>query len=189
MTETVGFAIPSIPLPTRQQMLLRCIESIQKQTYPVSQISVAFDHDRQSAGPTRNKAMMNLTTDWVGFVDDDDWLYDFHVELLLNHAHETDADLVFGHYDVIGGQDPFPQFQGLPWDDAVCRVFPITYLVKRELIQQCEFPANPTGNWVTDDYPVVQKIIELGGKITNTPQRTWAWAHHGANSSGCASNW
>lgn len=187
---TVGFAIPSIP--PREEMLRKAVESIAHQSYPVSQLSVEFDLEHTGAGPTRERAIKAMHTDWTCLLDDDDWVYPEHVEALLRCADDTGADIVYPWFDVIGGADPFPQFFGLPWEPDSPRIFPITVLARTELLQQSTFPEPDVGSWMGDDWPFWEHIQnELGGKIVHLPQRTWAWVHHAfpGNTSGVPSRW
>ena len=187
--DTVGFAIPSIP--PRAQLLVRAINSIKQQTYPVDTITVAYDHRKQGAGPTRNRALLSTKTEWTCFLDDDDWVYPDHVQSLINHANETGADVVFPWFDVVNGTDPFPQFEGLPWDPSNPRIFPIAILGRTELLQQATFPApNPNdADWHGDDYPFWVQVQDLGGKIEHLNKRTWCWDHGTGNTSGLPSRW
>lgn len=183
---TVGFAIPSIH--PRHKLLDRAMKSISKQTRPVDEISVAYDNQRQGAGPTRNRAVKRIESEWTCFLDDDDTVNPNHVERLLAHALETEADVVYPWFDVVGGTDPFPQFEGLPWDPENPRIFPITVLGRTEVLRQVEFPPpDPVGQG--DDWPYWLQQNALGVKIVHLPERTWKWYHHSKNTSGLPDRW
>lgn len=186
---SVGFAIPSIPPRTKQ--LFRALSSVSKQTHPVSEISVAFDVDKEGAGPTRNRALQGITSEWTCFLDDDDEVNPDHVEKILACALENDADVVYPWFTVVGGTDPFPKHFGKPWDPESPRIFPITVIGRTELLQQAEFPAPRWGeaDWTGDDYPFWLKVQQLGAKIHHLPERTWKWHHNTGNTSGLPSRW
>lgn len=181
--ETVGVAIPSIP--PRSKLLMRAIESVQKQTRPVDQMSVVVDVTKRGEGPTRNQALQAMSTDWTCFLDDDE-LKPGHVEKLLACAHETDADVVYPWFDVIDGTDPFPEYFDRPWNPDEFHSFPITVLGRTSVLQQASFPP-PTPddpNWVGGDYPYWMELNSAGAKIVHLPERTWLWHHDSGNTSG-----
>ena len=80
----VTVCIPSIP--PRAAYLQRAIASVCAQTYPVSAISVAIDHQRLGAPATRNKAFFQARTEWVVFLDDDDELNPDYLERSFGRA-------------------------------------------------------------------------------------------------------
>lgn len=186
---TVGFAIPSIP--PRHKLLARALKSISKQTHRVNEIHIALDIRKEGAGPTRNRALKAISSEWTCFLDDDDEVNPEHVERLLTHAIETGADVVFPWFDVVGGTDPFPQFEGLPWDPENPRIFPVTVIGRTELLQQSAFPTPRWGeaDWAGDDWPFWLRVQDNGARIVHLPERTWKWYHHGGNTSGVPGHW
>lgn len=190
MTETrttVGVAIPSIP--PRKDLLTRAVQSIATQTHSVDAISIAYDTQKEGAGPTRNRALAGITTEWTCYLDDDDEMGPNHVQKLLTHALETNADVVYPWFEVIGGTDPFPAHFGKPWDPDNPRIFPISVIGRTELLRQATFPAPHDGEWAGDDYTYWLEIQSLGGQIVHLPERTWKWHHHGSNTSGLPTRW
>ena len=194
---SVGFAIPSIP--PRERLLRRAVKSILRQTTPVDQISIAMDTNREGAGSTRNRALDAINTEWTCFLDDDDEVRPEHVELLLQHANETGADIVYPWFDMLGGLDPSlssPTFckEGQEWP-GLNYAFPITILGRTELLKAARFPSeDPTPgarnfDWHTADKPFWSAIVDMGGVISHLPARTWVWHHHGANTSGVSDRW
>lgn len=172
--ETFGVAIPSIP-PRAECLYCRAIPSVLAQTRPVEQVSVAVDHRREGAGPTRNRAKNALSTDWTLFLDDDDELLPHHVERLYGHALETGADVVYPWFRVVGGWDPFPQWAETPWDPADPHIFPITVLMRTELARSLDFEAPlPGSQQAGEDWPYWKKINEIA-TISHLPEETWLW--------------
>ena len=183
----IAACIPSIPV--RGGMLLNAIGSVNRQTRPVDEISIAIDNGRLGASDTRNRAWRNTSADWVAFLDDDDWWLPSHIERLEATQIETGADVVYPWFE---GNDPFPQFEGLPWDNEQPHLFPICYLVRRELLEEVDGFAPP--NWpspdcANEDWPTILKYVEAGAKIVHLPERTWAYNWHGANTSGAPHKW
>lgn len=182
----ITVCIPTIP--PRADLLQRAIVSVLTQTHQAEGIHVEVDVHRRGAGATRNQAMLSVQTPWTAFLDDDDTMRPNHLQRLFETAMETDADLVFPWFDVKGGRDPFPQFEGLPWDSERPRMFPVTILAKTEmLISVGGFgPPNPTAG---DDWPFWQQINASGAKIVHLNERTWIWHHDSGNTSGLPDRW
>lgn len=205
MTPGVTVVIPTIP--TRRKRLARALASVKAQTRLPEASSIEVDGKHEGAGPTRTRALRRVETEFAAFLDDDDHWYPQHLELLLAAAEEQDADVVYPWFDVVdvAGRkqprwDPFPQFEGKPWDPAEPHMFPICALVRTELAQQSAFPAPPPGTtdplWGGDDWPFWCGVFELGAKVYHLNERTWAYHHWGfgkpgvpGNTSGCGARW
>lgn len=190
MGNGVTVCIPSIQRRS-QYLTNRAIPSVLAQTSTVDAISVVLDTEKMGAWGTRNRAISMATTEWIGFLDDDDELMPHHFELLLNTANANNADVVWGWFEVIGGTDPFPMHRGRQWDVNQPHIFPITCLVKRQLILDSNAKFCPdtinSGNWGVQDFPFWKKLHEAGGKFLAIPDTTWKWHHHGENTSGLPS--
>lgn len=185
---TVGFAIPSIP--PRSKLLNRAMSSVGKQTYPVAEVAVALDICKAGAGDTRNRAKAMLRTEWTCFLDDDDEVKPNHVESLLNHQRETDVDLVFSWYDVIGNTDPLAELEHIPWNDATPHSFGITVLVRTDLAQSIDFVTkaqHPTCSG--EDWLWFNALLANGAHFSHLYERTWKWHINGQNTSGLATRW
>lgn len=193
----------SVVIPTvapRRAMLREALRSVADQTLAPDAIIIQEDVNREGAAVTRQKGTDRVDTDTVAFLDDDDVLYPQHLERLHATMQETGADLVYGWFDVQGGTDPFPQFEGLPWDSAVPRQFPVTYLARTEAIRVAGGwtdgwdPANAEnpgtdeyGNRAGEDFRLTLRLVANGAKIVHLPERTWGWRHHVGNTSGLPS--
>ena len=190
---TVGVAIPTFP--ARRYYLARAIESVLGQTHPVDQISVSVDLHKEGAGPTRQRALEAMWTDWTAFLDDDDEFKPEHIEKLLACAEETGADMVFPWFDVVGGTDPFPLNEHREFDPADGHQTTITVLVRTGLAKEVGgFVWEPglipdsvdsEGNRAGEDYLFAHKIARAG-TIKHLDERTWYWHHDSFNTSGIA---
>jgi glycosyltransferase involved in cell wall biosynthesis len=194
---TIGIAIPSIP--PRGNMLRRALGSATRQHRMPDAISVVMDADGEGAAATRNRAWRALTTDFVAFLDDDDELYAHHLDALLACALENEADLVYPWFDVEGGTDPLAVMHdgalqsplGVPFGPEQAgflrdaNFIPVTFLVRRWVLED-------TGGFPTDHHPedwaFLVRALDVGAKIVHLPERTWAWHHHLANTSGVSWN-
>lgn len=200
MSDEVTVAIPSIP--PRHEKLQVAIASVLIQTHPACAISVAIDTDGNGAWDTRNRALNAVQTEWVAFLDDDDVLKPQHLERLIAHANETNADLVYPWFDIQGNPDPLHR-EGLPFDAEVLRnanYIPVTYLVRTELAKSVGgFPEPGTKEWpheYCEDWGFLLKLLDAGAKFEHLNERTWLWVHHGwgtpdspGNTSGLPSRW
>lgn len=192
----VTVAIPSIT--SRGDLLSRALRSVQTQTRPVDAVSLAFDHRHEGAALTRNRALAGVRTEWTAFLDDDDTMNPNHVELLLAHAESTGADVVYPWFDVPGGFDPFPQYEGQPFNSKALRevqnYIPVTVLVRTGLARGVGgfTPRNTStaaGASPCEEWGLWLKLLGIGAKFAHLDQRTWCWMWHAGNTSGRGDRW
>lgn len=187
MSKDITVCIPSIP--NRSKYLSeRAVPSALAQTLPVSSIAITMDYSREGAWDARNRALSMVTTTWIGFLDDDDELLPHHFQTLMDAAISNDADVVWGWFKVIGGTDPFPAHRGRQWEVSDPHIFPITCLVRNELVVEsfARFASDDenTGSWGVQDLPFWMTLHNAGAKFLAIPDVTWNWYHHGSNTSG-----
>lgn len=191
----VTFVIPSIP--PRSQLLIRALTSITEQTVQPAAIIVEIDHDGDGAPATRDRGLRKVTTEWVAFLDDDDWLKPEHLETLLNGAAEHQADYVFSYYEIytslgqkLGEFDHVLGHFGKVFDPADPHQTTITTLVRTKIAQAVGFIHPDSGErlihgqMVGEDFLFTLGCIEQGARIVHVPARTWFWDHGSGNTSG-----
>lgn len=195
-TGEVTAVIPVHPPNLDNGMFLRAMTSVARQSCPVDQISVAVDRDHRGAARTRDDALSGVTTEWTAFLDSDDEWYPGHVDALLATARSTGADVVYPWFDVRDGFDPFPQYEGQPFNAKVMRetqnYVPITVLAKTDLLWAAGgFGANVRGprNNPCDDWGMWRALLKAGAKFVHHNGRTWRWNWHSGNTSGSGENW
>lgn len=191
---TLTVIIPTIE--PRRELLHRAIASVRNQTVEVEEIIIQHDNEKQGAAATRQKALDQVTTDFVLPLDDDDELKPNGVELLLAHQKATGADMVYGHYDVIGGDDPRPENLGRDFDPLNPVQTTIVVLSKTSLAQKCGYvnphdgPLNsPDRLYAGEDWYFIQQALANNYSISHCPHKVFDWYHHGANTSGLPKNW
>lgn len=189
MKNDITVVMPTIP--PRRQLFGRAIFSVHQQTLPPAAISVAMDIHREGAAATRQRALQAASTDWVAFLDDDDVFKPEHLEHLLAHALETEADFVYSWFEMLGGVDPFPSTHFTnPFDPDDPIETTIVTLVRTELAKEVGFkPLNRGEMNSGEDRYFTLGCLERGAKISHLVEKTWYWAHHGANTSGLPSRW
>lgn len=109
--QDVTVVIPS--LPERSEWLGRAVRSVEAQTVQPAAIVTYIDQDHIGAFYARNKALEQVRTPWVQFLDDDDRFYPEHLATLIDAANRSSADLV-GNY-------PDPDRAGMDLSLFSCR--------------------------------------------------------------------
>lgn len=195
---TVTVCIPSIA--PRGRMLTRAVASVAAQTRPANALAVVIDHDRRGAAAVRNETWQMASTEFVAFLDDDDELLPYHLEHLLAVQADTGADVVYPWHRIIGpdGRTKADLLgaQGVPFEPSeldVRNFIPVTLLVRRELLAEVGgFPLPGSPEWPhqdCEDWACWRRLRDAGGKFVHTPEVTWLWHHHGANTSGRGDRW
>lgn len=192
-------------IPTRSARLQIALQSVANQTLSPSEVIVQCDTERLGAPGNRDNGLAKVKTKYVAFLDDDDYFYPEHLELLYNTAVKEDADLVYSWFDVDGGTDPFPENFGKPWDPKNPVQTTVTTLGKTDSYREAggfsgmeglteeELFERAQGNAAGEDFRLVYKMNLQNAKIVHLPKRTWAYVHwrdyNGGNTSGLASRW
>ena len=149
----ITVVIPSIP--PRADLLQRAVDSVKKQTRPADALIIEIDTERSGATATRNRGLEQVKTEWVAFLDDDDYFLENHLEVLSGLTERTDADVIYTGCDVTDGygriqprQEIFGRF-GLPFDADLLRkksYIPVTCLARTSLAQSVGGFSYPTGD-------------------------------------------
>lgn len=194
-TPEITVCIPAHPARVANGMLDRAVASVKAQLLPAADISISVDENGDGAAVTRQRALDAVTTEWVSFLDSDDWFYPEHLKVLAAGARIFNADYVFSYYMVhFPDGKPWPQNDplghfGKQFNPQKPHQTTITTLVRTELAKKIGFHEPPPDSVVGghrggEDWHFTVGCAEAGAKIVHVPRRTWAWVHHGANSSG-----
>lgn len=169
-------------------MLTRALQSALAQHLPPRALSVALDTEHAGAAATRQRALQAAQTGWVAFLDDDDWWYPNHLEVLMANALAHNADYAYSWFD---GNNPFPMHRGRQMNPAEPHHTTMTVLVRTELAKEVGFIPHADANdvWPGEDWNFTLKCIEKGAKFIGTDIVTWYYNVHGANTSGLGSRW
>lgn len=198
----IAVVIPSIPV--RARLLKRAFASALNQTTMPNSFSIMIDHNHDGAPLTRQRALdaVHSDADWVAFLDDDDEFMPMHLNHLLAHAKETDADYVFSWFECVdtagqrlGSKDPVfpPTHFSTPWNPADPRQTTVTTLVRASLAREVGFckpreDGDVDGQRAGEDWDFTLRCNELG-KISHLVERTWLWHHDSGNTSGRGDRW
>jgi hypothetical protein len=181
----ITVCIAAHPPRARNGMLDRAVASVNRQTLLPHRLVIQMDHNREGGDVTHSKMLEGLTTPWVAFLDSDDELHPQHLERLLATALETDADLVYPWFDVVGGTDPLGMF-GQPFDGdrmVNSNYIPVTVLARTDLVQQVGGFEALHSEAKCEDWGLWIKLYRAGAKFVHLPERTWIWHHHRNNTS------
>jgi glycosyltransferase involved in cell wall biosynthesis len=188
-------------IPSRKDRLRKARKSVDAQTLQPYEVIVQTDTEKLGAPANRDAGLSRVTTPYVAFLDDDDYFYPDHLETLYKAAQEHDADIVYSWFDVEGGEDPFPQNFGKPWNPDEPVQTTVTTLCKTEVVRAAggfsntdglneeELATYAQGNTVGEDFRMVTAASKNGAKIHHVPKKTWAYVHWGGNTSGRPDRW
>jgi glycosyltransferase involved in cell wall biosynthesis len=184
-TVDVTAAIAAIP-PRVDNLLTEAINSVHAQTVMLrGGISVALDMNREGAARTRQRALDAVQTEWVAFLDDDDYWYPQHVETLLNLQRETDADFLYSWFD---GNNPFPMHRGRQFDAKEPHHTTMNVMVRTQVAKEAGGFLLPDGplhqDWAGEDWKFITRCANAGAKFAGSPEITWHYRIHGRNTSG-----
>jgi len=181
--------MPTIPPRVGGTMFNEAVRSVSEQTLPpTGGISVALDVDKRGAAVTRQRALDAVRTEWVAFLDDDDYFYRGHLEMLSNLVRENEADYAYSWFT---GNNPFPMHRGRQMNLREPHHTTMTVLVRTELAKEAGFTPHADANeiWPGEDWQFTLRCIELGARFIGTPEVTWHYRVHAGNTSGLAARW
>jgi hypothetical protein len=188
-------------IPTRQDQLATALNSVLQQTLRPLKTHIQNDLYKEGAPGNRDRGIGSIKTKYVALLDDDDYFYPDHLQTLYKTALDTDADIVYSWFDVVGGEDPFPQNFGKPWNPKNPTQTTVTILAKTDVIREAGGYSNTKGmsdeelgqfaqgNTVGEDFRMIFNANSQGAKIVHVPKKTWAYVHHTSNTSGRPDRW
>ncbi len=191
MTFDVTVAIPTIPPRVGNGRLLQhALYSVKQQTEPPSGgVSCVLDVDKAGAAVTRQRALDAVRTEWVAFLDDDDYFHPNHLHVAYRQLRDTGSDYSYSWFD---GNNPFPAHRGRQMDPDNPHHTTMTVVVRTELAKAAGFlqPDGPMHEeWAGEDWQFELRCLKLGGKFIGTDEVTWHYRLHGHHTSGLASRW
>lgn len=200
----VTVVIPTIP--GREALLARALMTVKQQDVQPGAVHVQLDTAREGAATTRNKAIEQVTTSHIAWLDDDDELMHNHLKVLVRGANSSGADMVYSYARFVGGRDPLACVHkgqlvaepiDVPWDSEARmsltrygNFIPVTYLVRTDLVRRVggfpqpnTFHATYSGD--CEDYGLLLRLLDAGATFHHvTGVRTWRYFFHDKNTGG-----
>lgn len=193
--------------PGRLVLLAEAFASAVAQEHPPTAVVVQVDNERRGAAWARNEALKSVRTHWVAFLDSDDVLYPEHLQVCLDAAEESGADLVYPYFDIVGSTDVLATSEfgrvvnpeGIafgPEQEQWLRqrggFIPVTHLCRTDRVKKAGgFPQPnsfkvPEGNVSADceDYGLLIRLLDRGARFRHVPRRTWCYRVHEDNTGG-----
>lgn len=195
MSADVTVVIPTIP--PRARLLQRALASVYAQTLTPRTVIIQTDLDREGSAVTRNRALDQVRTEWVAFLDDDDELLPHHLERLATEAERAGADVVYPLPQVIGpdGQEIPRRFEfggGPDFDGPALErqsYITVSSLVRAGLARHVggfEFTHSSSG--LNDDHGFYLRLYRAGALFAHVHEPTFIWHHHGYGTPGVQGN-
>jgi hypothetical protein len=178
-------------------MLERALASVSAQTVPVS-ILVQTDRDREGSAATRNRALGRVETSHVVWLDDDDVLMPWSVQVLTEAQEATGADVISGAAwipEVPDHREPVetPAPGWIPQKTVRARsVLHVTSLVRVSMAREAggfQFRRDPGTTMDLDDFGLYAGMAERGATFWRVPETVLIWHVHGSNTSGRPDRW
>ena len=174
----VSIITPTIP--ERAGLLAEAKASVERQTYLGVEHLVAVDEKRIGQGFVRNQLAKRARGEWLVFLDDDDLLDPQFVELHLEHAEATGADLVYSICRTPAGYTGWAPRVG-EFDEELLRLpcgnyIPVTVLLRRSMFEKAGGFRQPRA---LDDYAMWLALLDAGAKFEYLPVASWTYRVHG----------
>lgn len=148
---------------------------------------IVWHQNNQGISCARNQGIKLANSDYIGFVDQDDWVSDQYVEMLVKRAKDTNADVVKCSHAVVrngktcseylipdislemGIGDAITEYSGMIWSG----------IYKRELFDLVRFPEN---YWYED---MISRILlyRIGGRFESMHEILYYKRKHRNNAS------
>lgn len=179
--------IAAHPARLKTGLLTRAIQSVCKQQLQPEVILVHNDKEGLGAGATRRSILTQVNTQWMAWLDSDDYWYPQHLaELYAVVEADPTVRYVFSWFDA--AHDPLGHF-GKVYDIHNPTHTTITALVDVAMAKEIGFRDTlATGPFSDEDWPFMvgfaKLCIERGYNMVHVPKRTWFWDQSGQNTSG-----
>lgn len=184
MNPGITVAIACHPARMSSGLFNRALASVNAQTLQPEAIVVVNDKGAQGAGWTRQQVLQLVNTEWIAWLDTDDWWETEHLAKLVAVAASTEAVYAFSWFH---GPDPLGHF-GLPFDPCRPHHTTMNVLVRTDIAKEVGFPASEGPPFSNEDWAFITGVAKLccerGLKMVHLAERTWTYYQQGQNSSG-----
>ena len=129
-----------------------------------------FTEPKRGAGIVRNFAIDKVDTEYIAFVDDDDWVDKNYVNRILHYGKKGYELISFTYKDVENGNTQPP-----PWMNTIVRCnIGISFAVKTEFVHQHGIQFIPGG---IEDYEFINDCVKAGANWVITHEILY-WVGH-----------
>lgn len=183
-TRPIRVSIITPTVPGREALLVEAVESVRAQTEEVAH-HVILDSEREGPAASRNRVLDLVTTEWVGFLDDDDLLDATHVASLMAMLAngEGPPDLAWSRCRVWAAEGVWaPRIpQGVRPDyNALLRggrnMIPVTVIARTESVLAAG-GFDPGDRY--EDYELWRRMLAAGQRFAYLPVETWTYRFFG----------
>ncbi len=186
MRDGITALLTAHPARLTNGFLDRALQSVTAQTLQPAAIIVVNDIEKQGAGHTRQRALAQVQTKWLAWLDSDDFWDRDHLEKLWKCAEDTDSVYVYSWFRA--AYDPLGHF-GKVFDPCAPHHTTTVALVRTDVAQEAGVPESRLNHPVSDeDWGFISRVsalcCERGWKMTHLPEKTWTWVQGGQNTSG-----
>jgi hypothetical protein len=161
----------------RERLLAECRASVAALGLPHL---VAVDELGDGPGATRNWLLLNVGTEWVLPVDDDDLLLPNYLDAVGPHL--AGADVVYTSWELRGAEEPAPISR---WDPNLLpyrNFIPVTACVRVGLLRQvggyCEDVA------LAEDWLLWLELLDRRARFTFVDEVAWVYRRHAGGRNG-----
>ncbi len=165
-------------IPERAHLLAEARESVARQTFLDVGHLVGLDERHIGQGAVRNGLVRESRAEWLVFLDDDDLLDPQFIELHLERALETGADMVHAPCRYPPKSWPRPAIAAFNLERLrrEGNYIPITALVRRSMFDRAGGFREDT---LCEDYWLWLAMNEAGAKFAYIPRVCWTYRLHG----------
>lgn len=165
--------VVTLTIPGREQLLARCIASVYAQTVkPYAHIILA-ESSRKDVGKMYNEAVKAVKTEWIHFLDDDNYLLPLHIEKLLSEMQHG-VDVVYS-WELSKSR---PRINFNDWsEDGICNYQDGQNAIDNSCaIRTSTFLTSGGFDEITKtpkDWVLFTKLAHMGAKFRCIPEDTW----------------
>jgi hypothetical protein len=160
-------------------MLAEASASVLAQTiYPVPHL-IVVDEEYAGPGPTLNKLISQVETEWYAVLNDDDLFDPDHLEICLSQGGHADIILSWGRHE---GNPDIPyrgRFSLVDWyekNDTGMRGG--CYIARKKVWEE-----SPYRDELVEDWNFIRRAAWRGYRIHPVYKETWTYRFHNSNTS------
>lgn len=137
---------------------------------PHSHMKVIHQENRGHAG-ARNIALKSIESEYVMFLDSDDYLLPDAIEILISEAIRTNADIVEGNGYSFNDNG---RLNNIKKDSSSLRGVPWMKVIRSELFKNLEFPEG----YLYEDAIISWLVFPIATKVVTVPNEIYAYRIH-----------